>query len=151
MEFISEQKFLLLSPRKVRPVVDVIRKMSPTYALAVLPQVNKKAADSISKVIKSAIANAKVKGVSESDLSFKEIQINEGPRLKRGRPVSRGMWHPVKKRMSHIRIVLQTVDRPQATAKMVSKDPAKSDKKKVNNDKTVELKKTKTKKGAKQV
>src|SRR3990170_5358140 len=55
--------------------------------------------------------NAKVKNISADLLKFKEIQINEGPRLKRGRPVSRGRWHPHKRRMSHIRVVLQTVEK----------------------------------------
>ena len=52
--------------------------------------------------------HAKNQGVSETDLVFKEIQIGEGPRLKRGKAASRGSWHPFKKRMSHIRVVLIT-------------------------------------------
>lgn len=107
-EFKSTQKFLLESPRKLRLVVEIIKKMKPVEAVEKLPFVGKKAAGDLAKVIKSAIANAKNQGVSDTDLVFKEIQIGEGPRLKRGRPVSRGMWHPVKKRMAHIRVVLTT-------------------------------------------
>jgi large subunit ribosomal protein L22 len=105
-EFIATQKYLIMSPRKVRLVVDLIKKMKPTEAIAKLPFVQKRAGESIAKVIKSALANAKNQGVSETDLVFKEIQIGEGPRLKRGRAASRGRWHAFKKRMSHIRVVL---------------------------------------------
>jgi large subunit ribosomal protein L22 len=106
MEIKAEQKYLLLSPKKIRPIVFVIKKMKPTEAVLRLPFIGKKAAEPLAKVIKQALANAKNKGISEETLIFKEIQVGEGPRLKRGKPVSRGQWHPIKKRMSHIRVVL---------------------------------------------
>lgn len=108
MEIIAIQKYLRMSPKKLRLVVDIAKGFSPTEAVQKLPFIGKRAAEPITKTIKAAIANAKNKGLSEDDLIFKEIQINEGPRLKRGRPVSRGMWHPIAKRMSHIRVVLTT-------------------------------------------
>ena len=104
----SEQKHLIISPRKLRPVVDVIKKLSVQKAIDSLPFIKKRGSDLILKVIKSAVANALQKGVSVTELKFKEIQIGEGPRLKRGQPVSRGRWHPIKKRMSHIKIILMT-------------------------------------------
>ncbi len=110
MEFIATQKFLLISPRKVRPVANLTKKMKPQEAIDRLPFLGKRIAEPLIKVIKLALASAKNKGANENDLIFKEIQVNEGPRLKRGRPVSRGMWHPAKRRMSHIRVVLQTVE-----------------------------------------
>ncbi len=108
MEFKSEQKHLIISPRKVRPVVDVIKKMTPLKALEALPFIKKRASEHLYKVIKSAIANAGQRGAEASTLVFKEIQIGEGPRLRRGQPVSRGRWHPIKKRMSHIKVILVT-------------------------------------------
>ena len=108
MEIIASQNYLLMSPKKIRMVVDIIRRLTPNQAIERLPFVGKRAALPLIKVIKSAVANARVKGISEDELLFKEILINEGPRLKRGRPVSRGMWHPIIKRMSHIRVVLTT-------------------------------------------
>lgn len=108
MEYKSEQKYLLLSPRKIRPVVDVIKKMTPAKAIESLPFIKKRASEFLQKVIKSAIANATQKGIDAKTLIFKEIQIGEGPRLKRGQPVSRGRWHPVKKRMSHIKVILES-------------------------------------------
>ncbi|MDP1760142.1 MAG: 50S ribosomal protein L22 [Candidatus Woesebacteria bacterium] len=106
MEFKAEQKYLLLSPRKIRPVVDVIRKLTPGKALDVLPFIKKRGSEYVIKVIKSAVANASQKGIDINNLIFKEIQIGEGPRLKRGIAVSRGRWHPIKKRMSHIKVIL---------------------------------------------
>lgn len=117
MEFKSEQKHLLLSPRKIRPVVDVIKKLTPVKALDALPFIKKRASEYLYKVIKSALANATQKGADANSLIFKEIQIGEGPRLKRGNLVSRGRWHPIKKRMSHIKVILQTAKSPQSTAK----------------------------------
>ena len=108
MDIIAIQKHYWMSPKKIRAVVDVIKKMTPLEAYEKLPFIGKKAGNPLSKVIGQAITNAKNKGLSDQDLIFKEIQINEGPRFKRGRPVSRGQWHPIKKRTSHIRIVLTT-------------------------------------------
>src|SRR3989304_6336687 len=106
MEYRATQKFLLMSPKKIRFVVRAIKGMKPTDAVERLPYVSKRSAEPLAKVIKAAIANAKMQGAKEDDLIFKEIQIGEGPRLKRGRPRSRGLFHPYKKRMSHIRVVL---------------------------------------------
>ena len=95
MDFIATQKYLIESPRKIREVAGLVKKLSPVVAIAKLEFVYKRASESIIKVIKTAIGQAKVAGVSEDGLKFKEIQIGEGPRLKRGRAASRGRWHPV--------------------------------------------------------
>ncbi len=113
MEAIATQKYLIGSPRKLREVVFLIRKMSPADAVERLPFTHKRAAEPLAKVIKSAVANAKQKGASESELVFKEILINEGPRLKRFRAGSRGRAKPYKKRMSHIRVVVETKVQPK--------------------------------------
>ncbi|KKQ95917.1 MAG: 50S ribosomal protein L22 [Candidatus Woesebacteria bacterium GW2011_GWB1_43_14] len=103
----SEQKYVRITPRKLRLVVDSIRKLTPEQAIEVLPLINKRAAEPLLKAVKSAVSNAKNKGIDSADLRFVEIQINEGPRIKRGRPVSRGRWHPVLKRMSHIKVIVE--------------------------------------------
>jgi len=108
MEVIAVQKYVRVSPKKLRAVASLTKSMKPKEAVEVLPFSRKGSASYLVKVVKSALANAKNKGVSPEDLIFKEIQINEGPRLKRGRPVSRGRWHAYQKRMSHIRVVLAT-------------------------------------------
>lgn len=135
MEFTATQKFIRVSPRKVRPVVGLIKKMTPSRAVEILPFVAQGAALPLVKVIKTALANAAQMGVGTEDLKFKEIQIGEGPTLKRGTPVSRGRFHPIKKRMSHIRVTLITT---------------KAEVKETKETKKVEVKKeTKTKKVAK--
>ena len=149
MEFISTQKFVLTSPRKLREVVYMIKKLKPGEAVQKLPYAGKRAAEPLRKVVMTAIANAKQKDVSEENLIFKEIQIGEGPRLKRFRAGARGRAKPYKKRMSHIRVVLETkfeVKKPKS-AKKASLVKSKA-KKKVTSKKAKKSVKTK-KKGVK--
>jgi len=86
----------------------MVSKLTPQDAVERLPFVGRRAADPLRKVIVTAIANAKQKGIDVESLTFKEIQINEGPRLKRFHAGSRGRAKPYKKRMSHVRVVLET-------------------------------------------
>jgi len=125
----AEQKYLLASPRKIREVVELVKRLKPALAVETLAVVGKKAAEPVRKVILAALANAKAKGASETDLVFKEIQVGEGPRLKRGQPISRGQWHPIKKRMSHIRVILMTNSKPQTlNSNEVQKSKSKNQK-----------------------
>lgn len=123
MDFISVQNYARFSPKKVREVVYMIKKMKPVKAVDYLPFASRVASETLQKTIKAAIAQAKEKGVDEKDLLFKEIQITDGPRIKRGIAVSRGRWHPIVKRMSHIRIVLTST--PPKIEKLM---PAKAQK-----------------------
>ncbi len=84
----------------------MVKSLAPQKALEILPHIQKAASRPVAKVIASAVANAKQKGASEADLVFKEIQVTRGPILKRGRPASRGRWHPIQKKSSHIRVVV---------------------------------------------
>jgi ribosomal protein L22 len=126
-------------------VVAVIKKMKPAEAVEKLPFVQKRAGAELAKVIKSAIAAAKIAGVSETDLVFKEIQIGEGPRLKRGKAASRGMWHHFKRRMSHIRVILTTVNKQglPSAGKQISESETKPEK--VAEKKTETIKKVEEK------
>lgn len=117
MEIKAIQKQIRISSQKLRKVVYVVKKLKPQRAVEVLPHLGNKGAEVLSKVIRQAIVNAKQKGFESDNLIFKEIQINEGPKLKRGQPVSRGRWHRILKPLSHIRIVLQTVDSMQSKSK----------------------------------
>ncbi len=136
----AEQKFLLMSPRKIRLVVELIKKMKPAEAVTKLPFVQKRAALEIQKVIKSAVANAKNQGASDIDLIFKEIQVGEGPRLKRGKAASRGRWHPRKRRMSHIRVVLvaqgkQNLAKGISSGKQITNDKSQVKEAEIKNQK----------------
>lgn len=108
MEVTATAKYIRISPQKVRLVVDQIKKMKPTDAIAILDHINKSAAMPVKKVVASAVANAKNnQKASEQSLVFKSIQVNEGRMLKRWQPVSRGRAHSILKRTSHIKVVLE--------------------------------------------
>lgn len=128
MDIKSTQKFIRVSPQKARVVANLIRKLTPVKALEVLPYINKKVSEEFEKVVKTALANARQAGLSDDMMIFKEVQVGESTRLKRGRPVSRGMWHPYVRRMSHIRIVL--TEKPtivEKTEKIEKKEKAKNE------------------------
>jgi large subunit ribosomal protein L22 len=152
MDIISVQKNVRVSPKKMRGVADVARKLTPQNAISKLPFLRKKGSEIIIKVIKSALASARQKGISDDVLIIKEIQIGEGPRLKRGRAASRGRLHPYKRRMSHVRVVLQTIDKLQSTAhstkekiekkeNVVSATPSEVEKKPLNKNILSKIKK----------
>lgn len=106
MEAIATQKFIRMSPRKLRVIARRAKEMNPNYAVEVLPLMGRRAAFPIQKVIKTAIANASVKGMDTQKLTISEIQIGEGPRLKRYRAGARGMAKPYTRDMAHIRVVV---------------------------------------------
>ena len=107
MEYEATTKYVRVSTRKVRLVADSVRKLTPSAAIAVLSKMTKSASVPLSKTIASALANAKQKGAVADGLIFKIIEIMGGPGLKRWHAVSRGQAHSFKKRMTHIRIVLE--------------------------------------------
>ena len=107
MEVRAVAKWLHHSPRKVRLVVDAIRGLSVVEALAVLRTMPQAAAVPVFKAVKSASANAENNfGLDLDDLYVKRIWADDGPRLKRWNPVSRGRAHPILKRLSHITVVV---------------------------------------------
>ncbi|HSW88943.1 MAG TPA: 50S ribosomal protein L22 [Candidatus Saccharimonadales bacterium] len=108
MEVTASAKSLRISTRKVRLVADSIRKMSVKKALATLSLVEKRSASSLTKILKSAIANAVNNAkLVEDNLIIDQLIVTEGPFLKRFHASTRGRIHPYKKRSSHIRIVLK--------------------------------------------
>jgi large subunit ribosomal protein L22 len=98
-----------ISPRKVRLVVDTVRGKSVSQALSILGFTRKKAALPVQKLLKSAVANAVENGgISDVDtLVIDRIMVDEGPTLKRYMPRARGRATPIRKRTSHIRILLR--------------------------------------------
>lgn len=96
------------SPRKVRLVVDLARGKKVTQVIQELGFLNKRAALAVKKLLLSAVANAKHnKGIKEEDLVLKEISVNAGITLKRFRAGAKGRAFPLKKRSSHISVVLE--------------------------------------------
>jgi len=98
-----------IAPRKVRLVVDIVRGKSVSQALNILTFTRKKAALPVQKLLKSAVANAAENhGVSDVDnLVIDRITVDEGPALKRFMPRARGRATPIRKRTSHIQIILR--------------------------------------------
>ena len=107
MEAQTIQKYIHTSPRKLRLVADMVRKMAPARALDILNFTPKAAAKDLSLAIKTAMANAKKIGMDESKLTFQKLEVNESSKMRRIRFAARGRTRPFKKRMSHIKIVLE--------------------------------------------
>jgi len=100
-------RYVPMTPRKVRLVIDTVRGLGAVDALSVLKFMPKAAADPVSKAIRSAIANAEEnQGWSRDDLYVSEIRADEGPRRQWRRFGARGRFKPMFKRSSHIVVVL---------------------------------------------
>ncbi|HUS51961.1 MAG TPA: 50S ribosomal protein L22 [Candidatus Bathyarchaeia archaeon] len=107
MEIVAESKYIRISPRKVRLVANVIRRLPVKEALEILGATNKRAAKPLLDTLKQGIGNAVNNfKLNKENLVIKEIQIGEGPVFKRWRAVSRGQAHRILKRTSHIKLVL---------------------------------------------
>ena len=99
--------YLHIAPRKVRLIVDLIRRHKVSDARTFLNFCVKKGALPIKNLLYSAIANAKNNfELKEDDLFIKEIKVDEGPKMKRWRARSRGRAMPIQKKTSHITLVL---------------------------------------------
>ena len=107
MEAKAIAKTVRIAPRKARLVIDLVRGKSVTEADAILNNLNKEAARLIRKVLTSATANATNNlGLNADDLYVKEAYVNEGQVMKRIKFGSRGHVDPIKKRTSHITVVV---------------------------------------------
>jgi large subunit ribosomal protein L22 len=110
----ATQRTTRQSPYKMRLVIDQIRGMKVNDALATLAFSKKHAAVQITKVLKSAVANAeaKARAANESldvdDLYVSHAIVNEGPKLKRWTPAAMGRATPMIKRTSHVEIVVDS-------------------------------------------
>lgn len=101
-------KYIRLSPRKVRQVVDLIRGKKVGEALAILKFTPKRASDAVGKVVKSAAANAEHNlEMSKDDLFIAEAYVDQGPTLKRYNPRAMGRADLMKRRTSHITVVVR--------------------------------------------
>ncbi len=105
MEVKAVAKDTGVSPRKVRPLVDMVRGKGVDEALTMLRFTSSPTARIVAKVIKSAAANAEnVFQMSTSDLKVIRMFADEAPTLKRYRPRARGRASPILKRSSHITV-----------------------------------------------
>jgi large subunit ribosomal protein L22 len=108
MEVKSQARFIRIAPRKARIVMDLIRGKSVREALGILRYTPKKGSKIIEKVLNSAIANAEHNNeMSRDELFISTAYVDEGPTLKRFRPRAKGRASRIRKRTSHITVMLQ--------------------------------------------
>ena len=116
MEARAIQRQTRQSPYKMRLVIDQIRGMNVNEAMALLKFSKKHAAKEISKVLRSAVANAEQAARESSEsldvdqLYVKHAIVNGGPMLKRWMPAAMGRATPIHKRTSHIEIIVAERD-----------------------------------------
>lgn len=102
-------RYVRISSRKVRIVIDLIRGKQVSEALAILKFTPKSASPVVEKLLKSAIANAEYKGLNKDDLYVAEVYADQGPTLKRIMPRAKGSGAMILKRSSHITVVLDEI------------------------------------------
>ena len=101
-------RYIRISARKVKIVADLIRGKNVDEALAIVKFTPKASSEVIEKLLKSAIANAENNhDMKHENLYVAEIYANQGPTLKRIRPAAKGSAVRIRKRTSHITIVLK--------------------------------------------
>ncbi|GLW65613.1 50S ribosomal protein L22 [Actinomadura rubrobrunea] len=115
MEARAQARYIRVTPRKARRVVDLIRGLPATEAQAVLRFAPQAASEPVGKVLASAIANAEHNFKLDTDtLVVSRAWVDEGPTLKRFRPRAQGRAYRINKRTSHITVVLEPRDEASA-------------------------------------
>lgn len=114
MEVEAKLKYVRISPKKMRDVSHLLRGKAAPEALALMKCIRRKSTRMLGALLTSAIANAENNNnLAASRLVVDSVIVEEGPVLKRFIPAARGSAHPIRKRMSHIRIVLKEIDRKE--------------------------------------
>ncbi len=104
-EITAVEKFIRMSPRKVRLIVDLVRGRGVDEAMGMLKMTPRLAARAVEKAINSAAANATQNyGLTREDLFITTIFADEGPTLKRMKAGARGRYKPILKRSAHITV-----------------------------------------------
>ena len=107
MEIKAKARLMRISPIKVRIVGDLIKQKNVNDALGILQLTPRKGAFILKKLLDSAIGNARQKKYVDVDtLYVKNVMVDEGPALKRFLPRAMGRATPLRKRMSHVTLVL---------------------------------------------
>ena len=107
MESKASLKYTMVGAQKARLVADTVRGKTVDDALKTLTYMNKKTAVLIKKLIESAVANADYKKTMNMDkLVVKHISVDQGPVLKRFRPRAQGRAFGIRKKLSHINVVI---------------------------------------------
>ena len=108
MEVKARARFIRTSPRKARMVTELVKGKGVEEALNILAFTKKAPAKIITKLLKSAVANAdQMKNIDLDTLFIKQITVDQGPTMKRYRPRAMGRATIIRRRMSHITVVLE--------------------------------------------
>ncbi|HAX98467.1 MAG TPA: 50S ribosomal protein L22 [Candidatus Atribacteria bacterium] len=111
MEARATAKYIKISPRKARQVVDIIRGKKADEALSLLQFVPKKASRLVYKVLKSAVDNAEFNlNLNTDSLVVSKAFVNQGPTMKRIRARAMGRANVIRKRTSHITIAVSDME-----------------------------------------
>jgi large subunit ribosomal protein L22 len=116
MPFRASHKYARISPRKVRPLADLIRGRFADEALDILRYQHQRGARMLEKVLRSALGNAQDpdqnpgRTIRVDRLVVVDARVDGGPMFKRMRPRARGMAFLIKKRMSHIHVALEDIN-----------------------------------------
>jgi large subunit ribosomal protein L22 len=105
------------APRKVRLLADLVRGKRVADALNALSFLPKRGSEPMAKLIRSAAANARSKGMSETELVISRIEVGQGVVFKRFMPRARGKASPIRKKTSHITVRLSEKPAKKAVAK----------------------------------
>ena len=115
---LAKSKYVDRTARKVRLVVDLIRGKNALEALEIVKFSNKAAGEPVFKTIKSAIANATNNfGMDKKELVIVQAMVDDAPVFKRGKAVSRGRYHQILRRNSHITIGVSDNKNVESTIK----------------------------------
>lgn len=124
MQISAKLRHLHIAPRKVRLIADLIRGKSAGEAAAILNFITKKASLPISKLLNSAISNAKNNfQLDQTNLYISKITVDEGPKIKRFMPRARGSAYEIQKKTSHINLVLDEVKKSEKIRKVETEKP----------------------------
>lgn len=102
----AEGRYLRVSPTKVRQVIDLLRNKDILVAQGILANLNKRSKEYLVKILKSAVANAKIKGFKPEQLYISKIVCGAGPMWKRYKAAAFGRAASIKKRTAHVRVEL---------------------------------------------
>ena len=107
MEIKSHSKYMRISPKKAREVARVLPGRKASDAVALLKYIPRKAARMFDKTLRSAMANAESNlNLSADDLFIRDAIVDEGPALKRFRPRAQGRATRIRKRTSHLKVII---------------------------------------------
>src|SRR3989338_3240115 len=118
MEIKASLSNLRTAQRKVRQVVDMVRGKNVAQARGILEFTVKRSSEPVLKLLNSAVASALHDfKLEESNLKIAKITVDEGPKLKRSHPMSRGRAYPIMKRTSHISLVFGEINSKKEQSK----------------------------------